>query len=526
MKTRFLFVIVAIVTIFSMALTACGGPATPTKAVEPTKAAEKPAEATKAPEKPAEATKAPAAAEPTKAAVEPAKKSALEGKKIEMAILGIGGWLPSRLGVDMSPDFAKFAKEKYGYDVTFTFQEAPFSALFQKAATSLAAKSQEYNIIISDSQWLGAFAEQKYIVPLNDIIAKNPNMQVEWWDPVVKNAYMTYPDGSDKLYGLPEEGDVVVLYVRKDLFSDQKEKDDFKAKYSIDLPQTFADWEKIDMETFEKIAEFFTRPDKGLWGTAYQYNKEYDFMTMFLYPFMFSMGGDIWDPKDSKIYGILNSDVNAKAMEWNKRMLKYQPDGALNYGISELMDAFTQGKLATGFMWAAVGAGMIPDKFKGKVDVVPPPAFKTADGKLKRVYSIGGQPWVINAFNDADHMQVAIDFLNWWYMPETQLAYAKKGGNPTDKKTLSSPGFDEIQPWFKAYKYMLTTEHARDFWHEPTYSQMLAVQQEGWTGFASDSYKDAAKVLEYIACEQQKIQFEAGRTKIAPPDSCKNAKAE
>lgn len=27
----------------------------------------------------------------------------LKGQKIDMAILGIGGWLPSRLGVDMSP---------------------------------------------------------------------------------------------------------------------------------------------------------------------------------------------------------------------------------------------------------------------------------------------------------------------------------------------------------------------------------------------------------------------------------------
>ena len=45
----------------------------------------------------------------------------LKGQKIDMAILGIGGWLPSRLGVDMAPMFAKYAKEKFGYDVTFTF---------------------------------------------------------------------------------------------------------------------------------------------------------------------------------------------------------------------------------------------------------------------------------------------------------------------------------------------------------------------------------------------------------------------
>ncbi|HZT18488.1 MAG TPA: hypothetical protein VFA23_03745, partial [Dongiaceae bacterium] len=78
----------------------------------------------------------------------------LKGKTIEMAILGIAGWLPSGLGVQMSPLFAEYTKDKFGYDVKFTSAGAPFSGLFQKAATSLATRSQEYNIIISDSQWL------------------------------------------------------------------------------------------------------------------------------------------------------------------------------------------------------------------------------------------------------------------------------------------------------------------------------------------------------------------------------------
>lgn len=444
----------------------------------------------------------------------------LKGQSIQMAILGIGGWLPSRLGVDMSPLFAEYAKQNFGYDVTFTFAEAPFSALFQKAAASLATKSQEYNLIIVDSQWLGALAEPGWIVKIGDVIKENPELDIEWWDPVVKNTYMVYPDGTDELWGLPEEGDVIVLFVRKDLFGDQKERDAFKAKYGADLPQTFEDFEKLTMDEFEKIAEFFTRPDQDLYGTAMQYQKEYDFMTMYLYPFMFSLGGDIWDPKERRIYGIINSDVNAQAMEWNKRMLKYQPPGAINYGISEETDAFTQGKVATAFQWAAVGLVMIKPEMKDKIMVVPPPAFKRADGTVRRIYSIGGQPWVINKFNDDAHMRVAIDFLKWWYLPDTQLEFAKRGGNPCVKATLETPGFDDIQPWFRAYKYMLRTENARDFWHEPKYSEMLAVQQEGWTAFASGQVTDAKNTLEWIACEQQKIMYEAGRSEIAPPDSC------
>jgi multiple sugar transport system substrate-binding protein len=509
-----IFKIAGLIMVLSMLLVACA-PAAPAAAPA---AAEPAAPAAAEPAKPAEA--APAAAEPAMA------EHPLKGQKIEMAILGIGGWVPSRLGVDMSPLFAEYAKEKFGYDVTFTFQEAPFSDLFQKANASLLTKSQEYNIIISDSQWIGAFAEQKSIVNISDLIKDHPELDIKWASDYLADAYQVYPDGSGIKWGLPQEADVVVLYVRQDMFSDPKNIADFKAKYNADLPQTFEDWEKVDMGFFEQISEFFTRKNEGLYGTAYQYSKVYDFMTMFLYPFMFSTGGETWEPENSKIYGVLNSEVNAKAMEYNRSMLKYQPEGALQYDIAAIIDAFTTGKIATGFQWAAMGPAMITEELKGKVLVVPPPGFKQADGSIKRVYSIGGQPWVINAHNDEAHMAVAIDFLKWWYLPETQLEFAKRGGNPSDAATVNSPGFDEIQPWFKAYKYMMVGDHARDFWHEPTYAEMLSLQQEGFTAFASGQVNDAANTLEWIACGQQKIQYEAGRSTIAPPDSCENVKLD
>ena len=445
----------------------------------------------------------------------------LKGQKIDMAILGIGGWLPSRLGVDMSPMFAKYAKEKYGYDVSFTFAEAPFSALFQKAASTLATRSQEYNIIISDSQWLGALAEPKWIVKISDLLKANPEFNIEWYDKVIRDSYQVYPDGTNDLWGLPEEGDTVALFVRKDLFQDPNEKAAFKAKYGMELPQTFEDWEKVSFAEMEKIAEFFTRPDKGLYGTVLQYSKEYDFMSMYLYPFQWSLGGQIWDPKDGRIYGILNSPENAEGMVWNKRYLKYQPPGAINYGIAENIDAFTQDKVATAFQWAAVGLAMINDKNRDKVMVVPPPGVRQKDGTIKRLYCIGGQPWVINAYNDKAHMTVTIDFLKWWYLPETQLEFAKRGGNPAVKSVLEAKGFDSIQPWYRAYKYMLS--RSRDFWHEAKYSEMLAAQQEAFTAYATGQVADPKVALEWAACEQQKILFEAGRTKIKPPASCANA---
>lgn len=455
----------------------------------------------------------------------------LAGQTIDMAILGIGGWVPSGLGVEMANElYTTYAQENYGYSVNFTFQESPFETLFQRAAASLATRSNEYNIIISDSQWLGAFAEPGWIVNISDLIANGipemgidpqPSFDLEVYSSVVRDTYQIYPDGSDQIWGLPQEGDVIVLYVRKDMLLDPEERAAFEAEYGWAMPETFEDFEALTMDEFEQMAAFFTRPEEDMYGTVMQHVRTYDFQTMYLYPFMFSMGGDIWNPETREVYGVINSDVNAAAMEWNKRMVNYQPPGALNFGIPENVDAYTQGKAFSAFQWAAVGASMVADpEMRENTLIVPPPAFEREDGTLRRIYSMGGQPWVINAYNTPEQMRVAVDFLNWWYLPETQLEFARRGGNPTVAGSVNDPEFENINPWNRAYKYMIVPENARDFWHEPNYSEMLSVQQEGFTAFVSGQVESAENTLEWIACQQQAILYDNGRTEVAPPESC------
>lgn len=441
----------------------------------------------------------------------------LKGQTVEITILGIGGWLPSRLAVDMAPIFAEYAKAKYGYDAKFLFQEAPFTSLYQKAATSLATKSQQFNIIISDSQWLGALSSAGWIVSVNELMKDIDELQkLEWWDPIITAAYQAYPDYSDNLWGFPQEGDVLLLYVRKDLVEDTANQQAFKAKYGFDLPAKYEDYLTLTMDKYKKICEFFTQPDNGLYGVAIQYSKEYDYMTGSLYPFIWSSGGDIWDYKTGNVWGILNTESNARALEEMVSLQKYAPLGVTNYGIGQIIDAFTQKKVATAWQWAASGAAMITPDLKNKVLVVPLPGY-LVNGKFTQISSIGGQPWVVNKFNDAARMQVIKDFLVWWYQPDTQLEFAHRGGNPVSKAILSSSDFDSIQPWYKPYKYALTSERARDFWHVPQYAEMLAIQQEAFTAYATGLAKDPKAVLDFIAAQQQKILYDAGIAKDSPP---------
>jgi len=462
--------------------------------------------------------------------------SSLAGKTIDMTILSIAGFPPSGLGVVMATElFKPYAMENYGYDVNFASEEAPFGELYQKAATSLSSQSQQYNIIISDSQWLGAFAELGGIIQLNDIIAANPDLDIEF-EEAAAIGYRIYPDGSDQIWGFPQEGDTQVLFVRQDLFSDQANVDAFQAANGWALPQTFEDWEQVDIDQFEQIAAFFTRPDEGLYGTAMLWSNVYDFVSTYTYPFMFSTGGEIIQGElgSYQIEGVLDSDINAAALARNKDFLQYAPQGATTYAIDEAVAHFTAGELATCFQWAALGNAMRNENADApntpadpakpvtpdKVLIVPPPGFKAADGTLTRVYSLGGQPWVINAYNDGDHMQVAIDFMKWWYTPEAQGEFAARGGNPSTVAALNDPEFDSLQPHFRAYKYMIQENRSKDFWHDPNYAEMLAAQQQAFSAYLTDIVTDPMQALKYTACTQQQILFDAGRTDIEPSDSC------
>ena len=442
----------------------------------------------------------------------------LKGQSIHMAILGIAGWTPSKLGVDLAPDFKRFAKATYGYDVDFSYTEAPFSQLFQKAATSLATRSAEYNIIISDSQWLGALAQPKWILPLDKYIAQRPGLNVEWFSPVVRSAYQAYPDGSPQRWGLPQEGDCMGLYIRKDLLEAPGEAESFQKRFGSKLPVTWEDFEALTFPDFLKLIAFFNRPDKGFNGFGAQYSREYDFISDPVMTLMRSMGGDVWDARTGQVEGILNTDGNAKALRQYKDLLRFEPGSAISYGVAELIDAFTQGKIFSALQWCAVGPAMITDALRDKVIVVPPPCFPTSSGKPVRNYIIGGQPWVINAFNDAAHREVALDFMEWWYTPETSLAFARHGGNPCDKATLTRADFDSIQPWFRTYKFMLN--NSSDFWHDPAYADLLSVQQEGFTAYATGQASDPKHTLDYIACRQQKVLFDSGTAAKAPSAAC------
>ncbi|MBA7634486.1 hypothetical protein ES703_42071 [subsurface metagenome] len=421
-------------------------------------------------------------------------------QEVTLTIIAASGWTPCEVGKKLTPEFTKYAEEKLGYPVKIVWDLVPFANWYEKAAMALASHSTQYDIIFSDSQWLGTFSYGKHIVKLNDFIEKDPELKaiVEDFYQEHRDAYMSYPYGTPNYWGLPMEGDDLVLYVRSDLLNDSTERANFKAKYGFDLPRTYEDFDALDWFKFEKVLEFFTRPP-DLYGTAMEYSKEYDFISDHVMALFWSWGGDIINWETYKVDGIMNSPQNVEALEYYKHLLKYQPLGAADYGIDQCITAISQGKVFSTLTWAAVGFPIFDPKtslVSDKVLVVKPPK-----GKVMRSYCIGGQPWVVSEYSQ--HKKEVFEFFKWWYSKEIQWKFAEMGGNPVIRKLIDSEEFKKLNPWNRAYVEMIPG--ARDFWHLPCYAEMLLVQQEEWHNYVSGATPDAKTALDRTASRQEEI---------------------
>ena len=432
--------------------------------------------------------------------------------------------------------FKPYAKETYGYDVNFSFEEAPFESLFQKAATSLQSGSAQYNIIISDSQWLGALAEPGWIVRLNDIIAENPELDIQF-EEAAAIGYRIYPDGSDNIYGFPQEGDTIALFVRQDLMIGPGRAGRLQGRQR----------RRGSAADLRRVARGRHRPLRADLPALHPAGREslrhrLPVVEGLRLRLLLRLPVHVLQRRRGLGPGHRSGRRHAQLRDQHRRPGAQQALPPVRPAGRHELRHRRRGRRLHGrhdrHLLAVVGArpadaepelaggepGEVADAERPvtpeMVLIALPPGFPQEDGTLNRVYTLGGQPWVLNAFNDEAHQQVAIDFMKFWYLPETQLEFSRRGGNSAVTAVLEDPGYEDLQPHFRAYKYMIRENRSRDFWHDPNYAEMLAVQQEAWNGYITDVVPDAKLALDYTACKQQGILYDAGRTDIEPSEAC------
>ena len=83
-------------------------------------------------------------------------------------------WLPTRF---MQEEFDKTYKAKSGNNVKLVIDFIPWGSFYQRVAASLSSGEKKYQMIVTDSQWLGDFVEGGHYLKLNKYIDADPELQ-------------------------------------------------------------------------------------------------------------------------------------------------------------------------------------------------------------------------------------------------------------------------------------------------------------------------------------------------------------
>jgi len=356
-------------------------------------------------------------------------------------------------------------------------QQIPWSDFETKINSAWSGQDSSFDMVVGDSQWLGKGATNGHYVDLTEW--SKTEIPVADIEPAALKNYGEY-DG--KLYAVPCMADGIGFSYRKDLFEDAAEKAAFKAKYGKELaiPETWED--------FQKIAEFFTRPDKNLYGTALFYSKEVDGATMGFDQILWAFGGNLSD----------NGPAAVKALDFWIGLKKFCPPGAETFYFSESLTAFQEGKVATAMNWFAFMPGLVKpeqNKFADKTGY-----FVVPKGPAGRFISLGGQGLSVSAYSK--NQEDAKKFAAWFSKEDTQKKWVALGGLTANKKVSATDEFKKANPYNETFS--TSVQYLKDFYNTPEYTELLKTSQDELSA-AITGAKTSKAALDAIAEGHAKV---------------------
>lgn len=432
-------------------------------------------------------------------------------------------WLPTRF---MQEEFDRSYKAKSGNNVKLVIDFIPWPSFYQRVAASLSSGEKKYQMIVTDSQWMGDFVEGGHYLKLNPYIDKDPELQAIIADmhQVLKDTSSSYPYKSTNYYGFPQFPDNLVTAYRKDLFCNPTERANYKKQFNQTLPCYYNEWQNVDWDQYENIGKFFQRKkgeklgdgvaDDDFYGIAYQAGKGYDFSSMQINSMVWEFGGNIWDETATKpASGVVNSEIAVKALQRYLDLLKYMPPVAKTgqMDIFVVQDLYMQGKVAAAVDWVGVMGPVINPKVSKVADksgFAQTPGERRPDGSISRWANIGGQPFVLTTWNNDQVVHEALDIVKWWLSKDVQTKFVKSGGQSGMLSVLDDPAYVTWAPYNRAF--VDNYQWQKDIWHIPEFFPLLTEQQEQFDK-AITGQISAKQALDAVATFQDKTLKEAGR---------------
>jgi multiple sugar transport system substrate-binding protein len=342
---------------------------------------------------------------------------------------------------------------------------------YSKPIAEHFAGSGAYDILDIEPAWIPAMAEGGVIAPIDDLLAKysNPADQADYHP--LYSAMTTY---KGKTWGFFDDGDVFMLYYRRDVFEDPKLKDAYKAKFNQELrvPQN---WDE-----YSQVAQFITdQLAPNIYGSAHfrkfgSPGNQFSFLQQYR-----SNGGVFFDDQSMKAQ--LDSEAGIKTLEQMIAANKASIPGNNEMDAVGVWVAWLQGKVAMIFSWPPSGrlsAGYAQsDKainFVPKSTIADKVGYAVMPGKNGEHAS----GYVKALTSDSPNAEAAYLFMQWTTCPPVSLArtmvpYALR--DPYRLSHYTSPLYRAL--WPNAKDYLIGLSNAAN-------SAVIDMIMPGWQDYA------------------------------------------
>ena len=397
--------------------------------------------------------------------------------------------------------------------------EVATAEMFTKIMQDYRSGAGAYDALNVIPAWMPDLANAGALEPLDDYVAK-----YGYADELQKIA-PTYRDNQmkvgDKIFGFPDDGDVFLMYYRKDIFGDPKIQEEFKAKTGHDLavPKTWAEFDEVGQFLTDKLAP-------NTYGAAFFRQPPY---TMFMFQERFrNEGGKFFDADTMK--ATINSDVGVKVLTDMRNENKFMPPGVEQFGFVENLAAFLQGQTAMTISWPPYGrwaAGYGTDQ-----EVLSWVPKSTIAGKVGYALPPGGHPelaagFALSVASKSKNKDAAYLFIQWLNsedisMQRVQLPYALR--DPFRDSHFTSPEY--LAKWPDAKDYLaalgegaktglLDLSLLQTDKYEEVLRQMIS---KLWAGDDPKAIADAAAaewdaITDKIGVDKQKAVYQAWAAK-------------
>ncbi|WP_336923792.1 extracellular solute-binding protein [Aquipuribacter sp. SD81] len=401
-------------------------------------------------------------------------------------------WPPAQLLED-------FANENYGAErpnVTIEVNTVPNANWHDAMFTQFAARETDFDIAILDSQHIGEAVTNGNIVDLTDFIENN--IETDAYDPYLLAAYGQYPqaetgqrDEDASLYGLPLLGDTWTMIYRKDLIGDEP-------------PQT---WDEMI-----EVAGQCQEDNPGVSGLAFHQSNGSDAAAVTYNTVNWVYGGELWNPDEGQIEGVINDEAGQKAMDVLVNEMKpLTAQGSGNWFIDEVNAAVAQGQACIAFQWIAASGGLLDpaqstlgetrEEIEEVLGFAPLPSQETD------VVPLGGMGMHLSAYAPEADQAEALNFMRWFEQADVQRAWAAAGGVPARTDALESPEFLEAAPFNPVFAESVS--RMRDMWNVPEYAQLIDIENTN-VNAALNGAKSPEQAIDDIARQQQEVLDNSG----------------